>query len=232
MIDIPKLEELLQAGVHFGHQTSRWHPKMKDNILTSRQGIHIIDLEKTQSRLQQAVDFVTKTVGEGGLILFVSLKSQAHDIVKAAASEHNMPYIIGRWLGGVFTNYQIISKLLKKLDRMEKEKAAGAWEGKYSKKERLDLEKELLELQDLVGGIRNLDRLPKAIFLIGLREGKNAVLESKKAKVTVVAVADTNTNPQQVDYPIPANDDAIKSIKLITGVISEAVKEGLKTNQQ
>ena len=231
MVNIPKLEELLQAGVHFGHQTSRWHPKMRDNILTSRQGIHIIDLEKTQSRLQEAANFVETVVSEGGLVLFVSLKPQANEIVKAIAVEHGMPYMTGRWLGGVFTNYQIISKLLKKLEKMEKEKNAGEWEGKYSKKERLDLEKELADLYDLVGGIRGLDKVPKAVFLVGLREGKNAVHESKKSHVPVVAIADTNTNPQQVEYPIPANDDAIKSIKLVTSVISEAVKEGLKTKK-
>ncbi|MFH1866967.1 MAG: 30S ribosomal protein S2 [Patescibacteria group bacterium] len=225
MPEIPSLMEMLKAGVHFGHQKARWHPKMKPYLYTHRQGVHIIDLEKTTAKLQKTLEFVKKVAAGGGLILFSSLKVQSHEIVKNAAQSVNMPYMTGRWLGGVFTNFSIIYKLIKKLDTMEADKKAGGWE-KFTKKERLELEKERQNLQDLVGGIRNLNRLPQAVYLVGLREGKNALAEAKKVKVPVIAIADSNTNPSKVEYPIPANDDAIKSLQLITNLIVEAIKEG------
>lgn len=221
----PTLEELLKAGVHFGHQKSRWHPKMKQFIYGVRQGVHIIDLEKTATQLQKAADFAKKVAAGGGLIMFVSLKVQAHDIVKKAATEVSMPYVTGRWLGGVFTNFSIIYKLIQKLDKMEQEQLSGGWE-KYSKKERLDKEKYLAGLRELVGGVRSLHKIPQAMFLVGLREGKNALAEAKKVSVPVIALADSNTNPTKVEYAIPANDDAIKSLQLITSLIVEAIKEG------
>ncbi|HBH17245.1 MAG TPA: 30S ribosomal protein S2 [Candidatus Veblenbacteria bacterium] len=225
MPNLPSLEELLKAGVHFGHQKSRWHPKMKPFLYGIRQGVHIIDLEKTSVQLKKAMDFVKQVAAGGGMILFTSLKVQAHDIVKQAAMEVNMPYVTGRWLGGVFTNFSIIYKLIQKLDKMEADQKSGDWE-KYSKKERLDKEKYLAGLRDLVGGVRGLNKIPQAMFLVGLREGKNALAEAKKVNVPVISIADSNTNPTKVEYPIPANDDAIKSLQLITGLVAQAIKEG------
>ncbi len=225
MPQLPSLLELLKAGVHFGHQQEHWHPKMKPYLYTSRQGVHIIDLEKTQSKLKEALDFITNIVVNNGVVLFTSLKVQSDEIVKQAAQEASMPYMIGRWLGGVFTNFPIVYKLINKLETMEKELASGGWE-KYSKKERLDLDKELKDLEALVGGIRTMTKIPQAVFLIGLREGKNALAEAKKVGVPVVALADSNTNPNKVEYPIPANDDAIKGLQLITKLVVEAIKEG------
>lgn len=225
MPQLPSLLDLLKAGVHFGHQKEHWHPKMKSYLYTSRQGVHIIDLEKTQTKLQEALAFITNVVANQGTVLFTSLKVQANEIVKQTAQEAGMPYMIGRWLGGVFTNWPVVYKLIKKLETMEKDNASGGWE-KYSKKERLDLEKELTDLETLVGGIRNMTKIPQVVFLIGLREGKNALAEAKKAGVPVVSLADSNTNPDKVTYPIPANDDAIKSLQLITKLVVEAIKEG------
>ncbi|MFA4936677.1 MAG: 30S ribosomal protein S2 [Patescibacteria group bacterium] len=225
MPEIPSLLELLKSGVHFGHQKSRWHPKMKQYLFTSRQGVHIIDLEKTTAKLKLALDFIKQVAAKDGLILFTSLKVQSHEIIKTAAQEVGMPYITGRWLGGVFTNFSIIYKLIKKLEGMEQDKKTGAWE-KYSKKERLEKEKILIGLQELVGGIKGLNRIPQVIFIIGLREGKNALAEARKVKVPIVAIADSNTNPTKADYPIPANDDAIKSLQLITNLVVQAIKEG------
>ncbi|MEK7497077.1 MAG: 30S ribosomal protein S2 [Patescibacteria group bacterium] len=224
-IQIPSLLEMLKSGVHFGHQTAKWHPKMKEFIYGSRAGVHIIDLEKTRASLEKALGFIKEIAAAGGTVLFVSLKEQSHSIVREAAISCSMPYITERWLGGVFTNFSVIVKLLRRLDQLEGEKTRGEWE-KYSKKEQLDKQKDFDKLNDSVGGIRTLTKLPQVVFLIGTREGKHAIRESVKAKVPVVAVVDSNTNPKMVDYIIPANDDALHSIQMIVGLVAEAVKEG------
>lgn len=225
MPQVPSLVEMLKAGVHFGHQKSKWHPKMRDYIYTIRHGIHIIDLEKTTQQLAAALEYIRQVSANGGTILFTSLKKQADEAVKQAAIRTAMPYITSRWLGGIFTNFAVISKLIRRLDTLEAEKSSGAWL-KYSKKEQLEKQRDLDKLNLAISGVRNLTRLPEAIFLIGTREGKNALREARKVKVPIVAIVDTNTNPNLVNYPIPANDDALQPITMITDLIAAAILEG------
>jgi len=222
-----KIEELLKAGVHFGHQTKRWHPKMKPFIFAAKNNIHIIDLEKSQEMLKQACDFVEKISAEGKNILFLGTKKQAKEIVTKAAKKAEVPYITERWLGGTFTNFVSIKNLIKRLRRLKKEKETGELK-KYTKKEQLDFSKEIEKLTRLVGGIEELNDLPDAIFVVGAREENIALLEAAKKKIPIVALVDTNIDPKLIDYIIPANDDAVKSIELITNVIAEAVIEGKK----
>jgi len=225
MPKIPSLLEMLKAGVHFGHQKSKWHPKMRDYIYTVRHDIHILDLEKTSKQLEQAFKVLQLVAANGGTVLFVSLKKQANEVVRQAALSTGMPYIVERWLGGVFTNFPVISKLISRLEKLEQEKVSGAWE-KYSKKEQLERERDFNKLEATVSGIRTMKRLPQAIFLVGTREGKNAIREAHKVKVPVIALVDTNTNPTLVDYVIPANDDALNSIKLLVNLAAEAIIDG------
>lgn len=219
------LLNLLKNGVHFGHQKSRRHPKMEPYIFTIRNGVHIINLEKTLAKLKEALEFVQKTVREGGNILFVGTKRQAKEITKKYAQSAGMPYITERWLGGLFTNFANVSKLQKKLKKLEEEKKSGEIE-KYTKKEQLKFNEEIEKLNRFVGGIREMTSLPAAVFILDVREEKTAVREAVKKQVPIVAITDTNTNPVPIDYAIPANDDAIKSIEFITSLIAEAAKEG------
>ena len=219
---IPSLEELLKSGVHFGHQTSKRYPKAARYIYTERNGIHIIDLQKTVEGLNQALEFIDQIVKAGGLILLVGSKKQARLIVKVAAEKCGMPYIIGRWLGGTFTNFENIVRLTKKMEKMEKDETEGAWEV-YTKKEQVAFRKELNKLRDTVGGIRNLKRLPQAVLIVDIKKEKTALSEANKTGVPVIALVDTNVNPEKVAYPIPANDDAIKSIDIIINLLAEAV---------
>lgn len=225
MSKIPSLQELLEAGVHFGHKTSRWYPKMRQYIYGARQDVHILNLEKTQTTLERALAFIKSVASESGVILFVGTKPQAAPLMRKYALEVGMPYVDNRWLGGTFTNLPVIAALLKKLDKLEHERDSGE-RIKYTKKEQLDFDREIERLTTLVGGIRILNGLPKAIFLVGLKEEKTALREAIKMKVPVIALCDSNTNPSNVAYPIPANDDGIKSIELITRLIAEAVREG------
>lgn len=228
MPQIPTLLEMLKAGVHFGHQKAKWHPKMRQYIYTVRHGVHILDLEKTTHELEVALKFIQEIAAGGGTILFTGLKEQAGKSIREAAERTNMPYIVGRWLGGVFTNFGVVSKILRRLDTLEGEKKAGIWEEKYSKKEQLDRQRDFEKLNLAVGGIRNITKLPQVVFLVGTREAKNAIREARKVKVPIVALVDTNTNPSLVDYPIPANDDALRSIEMIVGLVADAVAEGQK----
>jgi small subunit ribosomal protein S2 len=225
MPEIPSLIEMLKAGMHFGHQTSKWHPKMRQYIYTSRQGIHILDLEKTAVELNKALTFIREIVAAGGTVLFTSLKTQSDDEVREAAKRVGMPYIIERWLGGVFTNWGVISKLIQRLEKLEADKGRGVWQ-QYTKKEQIELQKDLDRLNLTVGGIRTMTKLPEVIFLIGVREGKNAIREARKVNVPVVGMVDTDTNPSMIQYVIPGNDDALKSIKLVVNLMAEAVKQG------
>ena len=211
--------------MHFGHQTSKWHPKMRPYIYTSRQGIHILDLEKTAVELNRALIFIREVVASGGQVLFTSLKKQADEVVRAAADSTGMPYIVERWLGGVFTNWGVISKLIQRFEKLEAEKSRGAW-SQYTKKEQIELEKDLDRLRLTVGGIRTMTKLPEVVFLIGVREGKNAIREARKVNVPVVGIADTDTNPGMIQYVIPGNDDALRSIKLVVDLATAAIKEG------
>lgn len=224
MRDISILE-MLQHGVHFGHQQSRRHPKMEPYIFTARGGVSIINLERTKTALAQAAAFVRDVVARGGSIVFVGTKRQARDIVRDAAQAAAMPYVTDRWIGGLFTNFSHVRELIRTLDRLKTDRASGDW-AKYTKKEQLHLQKELDRLEKLVGGLGAMERLPDAIFVVDVKNDKTAVREARKVKLPVVAMCDTNVNPADIDYPIPANDDATKSIRLVAQCMVEAVEEG------
>lgn len=225
MVQIPSPDDLFKANVHFGHRTSRRHPKMEPYIFGVKNTVHIIDLEKTIIKLKEALDFTVEKVAQGGVILFLGTKPSAKETIKKYAEKVEMPYITERWVAGLLTNFSTISHLIRKFQKMLKDKKEGEWE-KYSKKEKLDLEKELNKLEKMVGGIRNLEKLPQAIFIVDIQEESTAIREARRAKIPVVAMVDTNTNPDLVDWPIPANDDAIKSIELIAGLVAAAIEEG------
>lgn len=216
---------MLQAGVHFGHRESRWHPKMKPFIFGSRNGIHIVDLEKTLGKLEEALTYVRDLTARGGVILFLGTKRQARDIVKKYAEECGAPYISGRWLGGTLTNYGEVMNLVRHFNDLKAKQAAGAL-SKYTKKEQSNFAKEIEDLEDKVGGIKNVVRPPDAVFIIDLMKEKTAVAEAITRKIPIVALTDTNVNPEVVAYPIPSNDDAVKTIELMTKLVAEAVKEG------
>lgn len=224
MPKIPELLEMLKSGVHFGHQKSKKYPKMDEFIHSTRNSISIIDLEKTAEKLKQALDFINKTVSEGGTVLFVSSKKQAKELVKRYAEQYGIPYIISRWLGGTFTNFNNIIKLTRKLKSLEEKEKSGELE-KYTKKEQLDFNKEITRLNDLVGGIKELTKLPGAVFIIDCKKDRTAVAEANKKNIPIVAFVDTNDNPEKVQYPIPANNDAIKSIEMITKLVAETVND-------
>ncbi len=224
-VQIPSLLDMLKAGVHFGHQTSKWHPKMEPFIFTARNGVHIIDLEKTVKYLDRALDFIRQQAAAGSDILLVATKKQARPIVKAAAEELKLPYVVEKWVGGTFTNFKTISQLIRKLERLEAQKEKGEW-ARYTKKEQLKLERDYERLLEKVGGIRTLKKIPEVMFVIDIKEEKTAVAEARKVGVPIVAVVDTNVDPTLVDYPIPANDDAVRSIEMIVGLVKEAINLG------
>ncbi len=228
MVTIPSLEELLKKGVHFGHKTSKRHPKASRYIHTDRNGVHIIDLQKTVDSLPMVLQFVEKIVKANGQILFIGSKKQAREIVKNAAESCQSPYIIGRWLGGTFTNFENIVKLTRKLEKMEKDEEDGVWE-LYTKKEQVNFRKELNKLRENVGGIKAMKRLPQAIYVVDIIKEKTAVSEARKMNIPIIAMTDTNVNPELVTHAIPANDDAIKSIETITNLLAETIKEAKAT---
>lgn len=217
--------EMLQSGVHFGHQVSRWHPKMKPYIFTQRNGVHVIDLEKTQAKLQTTLESVKKLAAEGKVILFASTKPQAREIVRQAAIACDSPYLVDRWLGGVLTNFAELKKLIKKYNELKRQQVSGEFE-KYTKKEQVDLAKKLEKMDTTLIGLAKVEKIPEVIFLPALQKEKTAVSEAQKMGVQIIGVADTNANPGDADYLIPANDDAVKSITLIVNLVAEAVKEG------
>lgn len=222
---MPSIVEMLQAGVHFGHQTSRWHPKMKNFIFGSRGGIHIVDLEKTQQMLPDALAFVKSVAARGGNVLFVGTKRQAQPIIEKYAKACGMPYVTQRWLGGTLTNFAQLKITLRRLRSLKDQREKGELK-KYTKKEQIILDREIEEMERKVGGIQMLERPPEAIFVVDIRTEKTAVDEANVTGTKVVAVCDTNVNPSGVDYVIPANDDAVKSIEMMTRLVSEAVQEG------
>lgn len=224
MRDIP-LIELLKAGVHFGHHESRWHPKMRPHIFASRSGVYIIDLENTNRYLKSAQSFIRDLVSKGGAILFVGTKRQARPIVQSMAVRVGMPYVVERWLGGTFTNFPTISKMTKRLTHLKEERASGNLD-KYTKKEQLTFNDEIKRLEKLVGGIERMAKIPEAVFIVDVKQEKTAVREAIKMKVPVIALVDTNVNPEGIAYPIPANDDATKSISILTEAMVDAIEEG------
>lgn len=219
------IKQLLESGVHFGHQTQRWNPKMKRFIFGQRSGIYIIDLEKTAEHLNYAKDFVRDISAKGGKVLFVGTKKQAQMIVEEEAKKSNMYYIKSRWLGGLLTNFQTVKKSIQRMDAIEQMSENGVWDS-LKKKEiaRLTKEKDRL-LRDL-GGIRTMKGLPDVIFIVDPKRETIAVKEAKKLGIPIVAIVDTNCDPDNIDYPIPGNDDALKSIRLLTTIIADSIREG------
>ncbi|MHB2147427.1 30S ribosomal protein S2 [Calditrichota bacterium LG25] len=224
------LEQLLAAGVHFGHLTRRWNPKMKPYIFMAKNGIHIIDLKKTQKALDRALDVVRQVVSEGYEVLFVGTKPQAKDIIVSEAERCGMFYVTHRWLGGMLTNFATIKKSIKHYKNLEKMSTDGTYE-KISKKERLMIDREKEKLYRVLGGILEMKRLPGLVFIVDINKEHIAVREAKKMNIPVVALVDTNVDPTIVDYPIPANDDAAKSISLITSKIADAIIEAKQKYQ-
>jgi len=222
---VPELLEMLKAGVHFGHKSSKKNPKMDEYVYTQRSQISIIDLEQTAKKLREALDFVKKITANGGVILFIASKKQAKTIVEEAAKSCGMPYITSRWLGGTFTNFGNIVKLPKKLKDLEQRQQSGELE-KYTKKEQLNFNREIDRLKEMVEGIKEMQKLPDAVYVVDIKKEKTAVTESNSKGISIVAITDTNVNPAKIKYPIPANDDAVKSIEMITKLIAEAVNEG------
>lgn len=216
------IKELLESGVHFGHQTRRWNPKMKPFIFDARHGIHIIDLSKTLVQLETACDFLAETVRKGGKVLFVGTKKQAQQAVKETAKDCNQYYVTERWLGGTLTNFATIKRSINRLKEIEKMVADGSINA-YVKQEQAVIHREEARLHKYFDGIRAIDRMPGAMFVVDVKREHNAVAEARKLKVPIVAIADTNCDPDLVDYPIAGNDDAIRSVRMILATISQVV---------
>ncbi len=217
-----EIQELLEAGAHFGHKIEKWNPKMKPFIFTKKSGIHIIDLTKTKEELEKALEFISKAIGEGKNILFVGTKKQAQENVKSEAERAGMPYVSERWLGGTLTNFQTVIKQVKKLKSLRGEKEKGDWE-KFSKKEKAVKQKELEKLEKSIGGLENLKDLPDIMYIIDTAKEHLAVKEAKKMGIPIVGVVDSNADPTIIDYPIPSNDDAVKVIKLINLKVADQI---------
>ena len=219
------MKQLLEAGVHFGHQTRRWDPKMAEYIFQARNGIHIIDLQKTSKKLDEAYQFVKEQAEEGKTVLFVGTKKQAQECMKEAAEKCGMYYVDQRWLGGMLTNFGTIQKRIQRLKDLEKMSEDGTFDV-LPKKEVIGLKKEMAKLETNLGGIKDMHELPGLLFVVDPKKEKIAILEAKKLGIPVVGLIDTNCNPEDVDYPIPGNDDAIRAVKLIADVMANAVIEG------
>lgn len=219
------MKQLLEAGVHFGHQTRRWNPKMKRYIFTERNGIYIIDLQKTVKKVEEAYNFIKQVSEDGGKVLFVGTKKQAQDSVKAEAERAGQFYVNQRWLGGILTNYKTISKRIKRISEIEKMEEDGLFEV-LPKKEVVELKKEYDRLIKFLGGIRDMKSMPQALFVVDPRKERNAIAEARKLHIPIVGIVDTNCDPDEIDYVIPANDDAIRAVKLLTGKMADAILEG------
>ena len=227
---VVQMKQLLEAGVHFGHQTRRWNPKMAEYIFTERNGIYIIDLQKTVKMIEEAYYFTRDVAAEGGSVLFVGTKKQAQEAIKEEAERTGMYYVNARWLGGMLTNFKTIKKRISRLFQLDKMAEDGTME-LLPKKEviKLNLEKERLE--KFLGGIKNMQNLPSAMFVVDPRKEKNAIAEAHKLGIPVIAIVDTNCDPEEADYPIPGNDDAIRAVKLIVSTIGNAILEGKQGEQ-
>lgn len=228
---IPTIEEMLKAGMHFGHRTSKWYPKMEPFIFTSRKGVHIIDLTKSQKQLEKALDFIRQSVIGGKTILLVGTKTQAKALIKKTAVEAGMHYVSEKWPGGCITNFSIIRNSIRKYKDLLEKKQTGKLD-KYTKKERQEFDKTIAKLEKMVGGLANLTKLPDIIFIWDVKKEKTAFAEARKKNITIIGVCDTNTNPTGVDYIIPANDDATKTIKLVLNAVKEAAEEGKELSKK
>lgn len=226
-IKMPSVEEMLEAGVHFGHPVSKWHPKAASYIYGAKNGVHIINLLKTEESLKKVLEVVSETASKGDEILFVGTKKQAKELIKNAAIKCGMPYVNERWLGGTFTNFGTLLKSIKKLNKLEAEKESGEF-AKYTKKEVIVLNRLIEKLNKNLGGIKNIKKLPSLVFVVDLKSQDITIKEAKNRKIPIIGICDTNVDPGLVDYQIPGNDDAIKSIEMIVNLIADAVNEGKK----
>ena len=224
------MKQLLEAGVHFGHQTRRWNPKMAPFIFMERNGIYIIDLQKTVRKLDEAYTFVKSVVAKGETIMFVGTKKQAQEAVAEEARRCNMFFVNQRWLGGTLTNFQTIEKRIKRLHDLERMESDGTFDV-LPKKEVINLHKEMERLEKFLGGIRNMRQLPGALFVIDPRKERNAIAEARRLRIPIVAIVDTNCDPDEIDYIIPGNDDAIRAVKLLTATMADAVLEARQGEQ-
>lgn len=230
-MQIPTMQELLEAGVHFGHQVRRWNPKMRGFIYTARNGIHVIDLGQTYTKLEEACDFVRKVAEAGGTVLFVASKKQAQEIIEAEAKRVGALYIVEKWIGGLLTNWEQTSKNIKKLTDLKAKKEAGEFKER-TKKENLMIDREIAKAQRLYGGVETMEKLPDALFIVDVRKEENACREAIKKEVPVVAICDTNADLSLVTYPIPGNDDATRAIEIVTKAIADAFEEGKKAYEK
>jgi small subunit ribosomal protein S2 len=221
------MKQLLESGVHFGHQTRRWNPKMKRFIFTERNGIYIIDLQQSLSYIDRAYEFVKETVSHGGSVLFVGTKKQAQEAVREQATRVGMPYVTERWLGGMLTNFQTVHKRLQRLKELEEQELDDVAASGLTKKELLQRRREKEKLEKTLGGIRDMQRVPSAVWIVDTKKEHLAVDEARKLGIPIVAILDTNCDPDEVDYPIPGNDDAIRAVSLLTRVVADAVADGL-----
>jgi small subunit ribosomal protein S2 len=217
------IEEMAKAGLHFGHATSKFHPKMTPYVFGVRNGVHIIDLEKTKEKLKEALKFIQQLVAENKILLVVGTKFQIKDLVKDFAKEFGFPYVTERWLGGTFTNFPVIKQRCEYLKELEQKLQNQELMEKYTKKERKEMEKKLQKLETKFGGIKNLERLPDAVFIIDMKKDELAVKEARRKGVKIIAISDTDSDPTLADYPIPANNDAISSVKYILEKVREAI---------
>lgn len=231
MANVVSMKQLLEAGVHFGHQTRRWNPKMAQYIFTERNGIYIIDLQKTVKKLEEAYMFIRDISAEGKSVLFIGTKKQAGDSVKEEALRADAHYVNARWLGGMMTNFKTIQQRIGRLEKLYKMKEEGTFD-LLPKKEVVKLELEIEKLEKFMGGIKNMKELPGALFIVDPRKEKIAVAEAKRLNIPIVAIVDTNCDPDEVDYVIPGNDDAIRAVKLIAGTIANAIIEGRQGQQE
>ena len=229
-MSVISIKQLLEAGVHFGHNTRRWNPKMQEYIYIERNGIYIIDLQKTVKKFEEAYNFVSKLAAEGGTMLFVGTKKQAADAIKEEAVRCGMYYVNVRWPGGMMTNFKTIKRSINRLNSLNKMKEDGTFD-LLPKKEVAALQKEIFDLEKSYGGIKTMEQLPSAIFVVDPKKEKNAILEAKKLGIPVIAIVDTNCDPDDADYVIPGNDDAIRAIKLIASALADAIIEGKQGEQ-
>jgi len=230
-MESPSYQSLLEAGVHFGHLKKKWDPHMSPYIFMERNGIHIIDLNKTQKLLDEAARVAKQLAVSGRKILFVATKKQAKEIVETEARRINMPFVTERWLGGMLTNFATVRRSIKRMKNIEKMKSDGTFE-RINKKERLMLTREQTKLEKVLGGIADLNRLPSALFVVDIKKEHIAIAEARKLGIPTIAMVDTNSNPNLVDFPIPANDDAAKSVSLVINTISSAISEGLEERKK
>lgn len=224
----PTIQELLKAGAHFGHKAAKWNPKMKEYVFAKKEGIYIINLSKTKEMLEKALEYVAEIAKKGGKIVFICTKRQGKDLVKKAAISCNMPYVTTRWLGGTLTNFKTIHNLIQKLRTLERKRETGEMEKNYTKYEKQLMLEDIEKLNNKIGGLKYLDKLPEALFLIDVMDNKSAVKEAIVVGIPTVALADANANPEIINYPVPCNDDAIKIIELMANTFAACIKENYK----